>query len=343
MSLPRLELLHEEKAPRAFPLPAGLRAAYGGDLGFERPRVFANFVSSVDGVVALEEREESGGIISGRDEGDRFVMGLLRACADGVLVGAGTFRKAGPHLWYPERIFPEAAPAWTCAPPEPESSRFPARAGAARSFTCAIRLCGPDPARPAPARRGSSPPGRRDSRRARVRRCRRDRRGRARGRPWAMRLALDAEDGRRVRRLGGPVSQALLHALAYQAHSSVDSDGGTGGAASQRGEQLPGTRGGLRRQSVPAFRILVDGALPCAHRRAQRDARLEGGAGELAGESDAADEALVGPGAEGRRVEGGNGEEVAELDGSGLVRLEEGASLARRAADDLVRRPGVGE
>ena len=112
MSLPRLELLHEEKAPRAFPLPAGLRAAYGGDLGFERPRVFANFVSSVDGVVALEEREESGGIISGHDEGDRFVMGLLRACADGVLVGAGTFRKAGPHLWYPERIFPEAAPAW---------------------------------------------------------------------------------------------------------------------------------------------------------------------------------------------------------------------------------------
>src|SRR5213082_4305101 len=112
MNLPRLELLHEEKAPRAFPLPAGLRAAYGGDLGFERPRVFANFVSSVDGVVALEEREESGGIISGRDEGDRFVMGLLRACAAGVLVGAGTFRKAGPHLWYPERIFPEAKSAW---------------------------------------------------------------------------------------------------------------------------------------------------------------------------------------------------------------------------------------
>jgi len=112
MNLPRLELLHEETSEAAFRLPEELRTAYGGDLGFARPRVFANFVASVDGVVALQEREESGGIISGRDEGDRFVMGLLRACADGVLVGAGTFRKAGPHLWYPERIFPEAAPAW---------------------------------------------------------------------------------------------------------------------------------------------------------------------------------------------------------------------------------------
>src|SRR5205085_10928223 len=135
--------------------------------------------------------------------------------------------------------------------------------------------------------------------------CRRGRRGRARGRAWAMRLALDAEDGRRVRRLGSPVSQALLHALAHEAHGSVDGDGGTGGAASQRGEQLPGARGGLRGQSVPAFRILVDGALPYAHRGAQRDARLEGGAGELAGEADAAYVALCGPGAGGRRLAGG--------------------------------------
>jgi riboflavin biosynthesis pyrimidine reductase len=112
VNLPQLDLLYEEKNATSFPLPAELRAAYGGDLGFPSPRVFANFVSSVDGVVALEERAESGGIISSGDQGDRFVMGLLRACADGVLVGAGTFRKAGPHLWYPDRIFPEGAQAW---------------------------------------------------------------------------------------------------------------------------------------------------------------------------------------------------------------------------------------
>jgi riboflavin biosynthesis pyrimidine reductase len=36
-------------------------------------------------------------------------MGLLRACADAVIVGAGTFRKSPGHLWYPGVIYPPAA------------------------------------------------------------------------------------------------------------------------------------------------------------------------------------------------------------------------------------------
>jgi riboflavin biosynthesis pyrimidine reductase len=61
--------------------------------------------------VALEAgTAPSGGIISGRNEGDRFVMGLLRAFADAVLVGAGTVRaEGGRALWTPEYIFPAAA------------------------------------------------------------------------------------------------------------------------------------------------------------------------------------------------------------------------------------------
>lgn len=56
----------------------------------------------------------SGGIISGRNEADRFVMGLLRAFADAVLVGAGTVRaEGGRALWTPEYIFPSAAEAFT--------------------------------------------------------------------------------------------------------------------------------------------------------------------------------------------------------------------------------------
>lgn len=52
----------------------------------------------------------SGGIISGRNESDRFVMGLLRAFADAVVVGAGTVRaEGGRALWTPEFIFPAAA------------------------------------------------------------------------------------------------------------------------------------------------------------------------------------------------------------------------------------------
>jgi len=61
--------------------------------------------------VALERgAAPSGGIISGRNEADRFVMGLLRAFADAVLVGAGTLRaEGGRALWTPDYIFPAAA------------------------------------------------------------------------------------------------------------------------------------------------------------------------------------------------------------------------------------------
>ena len=76
--------------------------------------VYANFVSSIDGIVALEGgTAPSGGIISGRNEADRFVMGLLRAFADAVVVGAGTFRaEGGKALWTPDYIFPAAAEAF---------------------------------------------------------------------------------------------------------------------------------------------------------------------------------------------------------------------------------------
>lgn len=76
--------------------------------------MYANFVSSIDGIVALEGGSApSGGIISGRNEADRFVMGLLRAFADAVLVGAGTVRaEGGKALWTPDYIFPAAAEAF---------------------------------------------------------------------------------------------------------------------------------------------------------------------------------------------------------------------------------------
>lgn len=45
-----------------------------------------------------------GGEVSGFSEPDRFVMGLLRAMADVVLVGAGTVRAAPTHEWTPRRV-----------------------------------------------------------------------------------------------------------------------------------------------------------------------------------------------------------------------------------------------
>ncbi len=106
---PPLELLFERADLPSFDLPPTLVAGYGGPLGFGAPRVIANFVASVDGVVALPDAGESGHVISQGSEGDRFVMGLLRACADAVIVGAGTFRKAPGQLWTAEAICPAAS------------------------------------------------------------------------------------------------------------------------------------------------------------------------------------------------------------------------------------------
>jgi len=104
-----LELMFEQAGVARFGIPVGLAALYGGDLGFAAPRLYANFVSSVDGVVALREGGNSGSIISGRSEADRFVMGLLRACASAVLIGAGTFRATPGHLWNAEQVHPAGA------------------------------------------------------------------------------------------------------------------------------------------------------------------------------------------------------------------------------------------
>jgi riboflavin biosynthesis pyrimidine reductase len=71
--------------------------------------MYSNFVASLDGVVALGAEASAGSIISGRNQGDRFLMGLLRACADAVLLGAGTLRATPGHHWTPEHIFPAMA------------------------------------------------------------------------------------------------------------------------------------------------------------------------------------------------------------------------------------------
>lgn len=67
-----------------------------GRLGFpgapeQRPWIFANFVQTVDGIVSLLGSDASGGDISQSEE-DRWLMDLLRAHADGVLLGLGTLK-----------------------------------------------------------------------------------------------------------------------------------------------------------------------------------------------------------------------------------------------------------
>lgn len=104
-----LDVLFEAPGLPQFDLSAELRRLYGGTLGFSTPRLYANFVESLDGVTAIPDVPHSGRLIAGGSEHDRFVMGLLRACADAVLIGSGTLH-ASPHThWTAENAYPPAA------------------------------------------------------------------------------------------------------------------------------------------------------------------------------------------------------------------------------------------
>jgi riboflavin biosynthesis pyrimidine reductase len=104
-----LEVIFEKDGGPSQSMPSELERLYDGSLGFGTPTLYANFVSSLDGVVAIEGVDHSSQMISGKSEADRFVMGLLRAFADVVLIGAGTLRAAPDSLWTPAYIFPDAS------------------------------------------------------------------------------------------------------------------------------------------------------------------------------------------------------------------------------------------
>jgi riboflavin biosynthesis pyrimidine reductase len=107
-----LEALYDAGSDSDGGLPNELARLYGGPLGFAEPRVFANFVSTLDGVVAIPSLERSNSLIAAGNEGDRFVMGLLRAFADVVVIGSGTLRSSPRGTWRPEKVYPPAAEAF---------------------------------------------------------------------------------------------------------------------------------------------------------------------------------------------------------------------------------------
>jgi riboflavin biosynthesis pyrimidine reductase len=86
----------------------------------------ANFVQTIDGVVAIPDLDRSNAIVSGESEADRFVVGLLRACADVVLIGARTLLASPQSLWQPERVYPPAATAFAELRSQREQAEHPA-------------------------------------------------------------------------------------------------------------------------------------------------------------------------------------------------------------------------
>jgi riboflavin biosynthesis pyrimidine reductase len=107
----RLDVLAEDEGLPRWDLPSELERLYGGALGFEEPCVVANFVESLDGVVAVPGLPRSHALLGDESEPDRFVMALLRACADTILIGSGTLLASPRGTWRADRVYPPAADA----------------------------------------------------------------------------------------------------------------------------------------------------------------------------------------------------------------------------------------
>jgi riboflavin biosynthesis pyrimidine reductase len=88
------------------PLPA--ERPYGGALQFPdapRPYLVANFVASIDGVASLGVTDGTDSTtLSGNSRADRYLMALLRASADVIVIGARTLRATPGHQWVPAGV-----------------------------------------------------------------------------------------------------------------------------------------------------------------------------------------------------------------------------------------------
>ena len=120
-----LELLYESKGLPETALPDELARLHGGGLGFDVPCLYANFVATLDGAVAIPSMPSSNEFVAGDSDADRFLMGLLRAFADVVLIGSGVLRASPRGTWLPEKIYPPAAAAYAELRRELGSSEAP--------------------------------------------------------------------------------------------------------------------------------------------------------------------------------------------------------------------------
>src|SRR5215469_2516348 len=90
---PIFEVLFDHAEPSRF---ADEALAPYGNFGFppppaDRPWIYSNFVQSLDGIVSLLGKHATGGDIA-QSSADRWLMDLLRAYADAVIMGMTTLR-----------------------------------------------------------------------------------------------------------------------------------------------------------------------------------------------------------------------------------------------------------
>lgn len=112
LRLPPLQVLVDELGTAGVHLPEELAAVYSGPFALQPRTLYANFVASLDGVTAIPAQAQSSHLIALGSEHDRFVMGLLRAFADAVLIGAGTLSGSPRTRWTSDDAYPPAAPLY---------------------------------------------------------------------------------------------------------------------------------------------------------------------------------------------------------------------------------------
>ena len=93
-------------------LPPEFQDVYGGDWQYQvpanRPYVYSNFVQSRDGRISFSLPDQSSGAeVSGFNLHDKWLMGLLRARADAVIVGDNTLNIEPDHIWTHQYICPK--------------------------------------------------------------------------------------------------------------------------------------------------------------------------------------------------------------------------------------------
>lgn len=104
---------------------------YGGPMRLRPPSnglplLAMNFVTAHDGRVAFNHPDHrGGGPISGFDDNDVWLMGLLRARADAVVIGEGTLRAEPSHINTPEDIYPGDREAFTALRRHENRSELP--------------------------------------------------------------------------------------------------------------------------------------------------------------------------------------------------------------------------
>ena len=103
-----LERLFEVDGLPSADLPEELERLYGGLLGLDEPRLVANFVSTLDGVVAIPSIPESNNVIAAGSKADHLDGTAARARRRRAhRLGGSAGSPQG--TWLPEKVYPPAS------------------------------------------------------------------------------------------------------------------------------------------------------------------------------------------------------------------------------------------